>query len=457
MANSIKPDVGADMVDAADGLIIFIILGTQPWIFKNWLNHVPNSVAPPTHTSGEGTSEDQRHEAFLRRVSEYPSVIDISSMQGSRQTPRLRALSSALGFATDDPFTRYHEPGELEKRATITKSYLEHRPHSLADHDIVDGSRPSLKNIEYGVALGHPSRDASATGSLRPAAGTPTEGRAASLVIISTHSEVSSHALHLPLDEDAQASERPRRTSLSLLATAGLNQSQNRSRRASDGSLPHTSWVSLERSRRGYDSPLRASYVGASMEQEGSGVSARTSRSVRTSLEPAPSALSPTTRRHHGYEQSNGEMSSMYQTASDSSGHILGDEFASSVQSWPDISRSTLQLPQDHAEDNATSASGRFSGSSLALEPRWAQHFGDTPEQPPHPAFLRENTPSPFLLNDEGSTGTHNTFGGGPSPVERCYHPYTRGSSPLRPPGLGSPLRRWTEQIEETKNVSNQP
>lgn len=443
------------MVDAADSIIIFVILASQPWLFINQGKQV-TSKDVPTNVTGPEHAADRQHDSFLQRVSEYPSVVDIRSPNPRpvvEQRRKLRALSMALGLAENDPYTRYHP--EPEKRATVIMPEIEHHPYSVGAHNM--GSKLSLKSVEYGVALGHPSRDASVQHSLEAEHGTPNHGRAASLVIISTPSEGSSHAIHLPLEEEASALERQRRVPLSPLATNGLNGSHWKPRLASDISPPYSAPPTFDRTKRGHDLPHRPSYLAISMESSSPSTSPLPARNIRTSADTYSLQPPSVAHSHHltsTQELSTGEASSYEASDASSSPHILVDDIASSVLSWPNISRSTLAFPQHRFADTGTPTSVGFSHSSFTSESRWRQYNAGSPEEPPHPLFMREDTPSPLSLNDQaGSIGGH-TFG--ESPVERRFHPYTRGPSPLRPPGLGSPLPRWTEEIEETARTTSE-
>ncbi|KIM32179.1 hypothetical protein M408DRAFT_215072 [Serendipita vermifera MAFF 305830] len=454
IANSITPIVAADIADATDSIIIFVILATQPWLFKGLLKKSPPpSAAPPTTITRPEHPFNRQHDSFLRRVSEYPSVIDIEytdTRRGIDQTRRLRALSVALGLAENDPYTRYHPPDQ-EKRTTVIKPELEHHPYSIDPNQM--GSKLSLKSVEYGVALGHPSRDASVQHGFDLEHGTPNHGRAASLIIISTSSDGSSHALHLPLDDDAPSSERHRRTPLSQLVTNGSNNSHRHPHRLSDSSPPYSApLLGPERVKQFQDRPRRRSFLEISVESASPTTSPWQTQYLQTSVDHESSIAhsSSETRPYLVAEtRTSTEEGGPYGlSGSSSSTGILVDDIMSSVLSWPNISRSTVAISQHHISNTRTPTSVEYSYPSPGSDPRWLQYASSSPE-PPHPSFLREETPSPLSLNGQaGSSGGH-TFG--ESPVnERRLHPYTRGPSPLRPPGLGSPLSRWAEDIEET-------
>jgi hypothetical protein len=139
------------------------------------------------------------------------------------RSPRVRAYNRLwANFPSKSGFRRL-----IEKRTRgIQPGFRYHHPYALVAAIIGRGNRssPSLKSLEYGVALGHPSRDASATRSAATTTPNINDRRPTSLVIISTLSDASSHALHLPLDEDVAAaqgqgySERPKQEAVSRVA-----------------------------------------------------------------------------------------------------------------------------------------------------------------------------------------------------------------------------------------------
>lgn len=419
IANYVQPTVISDMLDAADGIILFLIVTTQ-----GWLRGSRNARPVSEKRASNGRVAHVRHHSTGQPVS-VPSVIDIRAIHSIReedtQSPKLLALATALGLDDLPP------PTAFPQSMNNPSPKLQLGRHPIYAIDGVYESQTSLKNMQYGVALGHPSRDATPAHPEGRSDETPH-----SLIVplprASNHSSLYTQEGDLAHDvarSESYSYRSPRHRA--NCPSPMIVDTQSRLQTAS--AVPSSTGDGLTPEPPS-DNTQRSSFVPVSVESRGRSVSPRTQSVPYASHGPPP--LQRSRCMFNGSVMTvdvSTEEGAYWSTSSENNPPILSGASASSF-SWPNASPASYRTLYRAENSGSTSRLGISSPSPLmelpsqaSLEPAEISQQYETVISPP----------SPSSSNGRATFRPTSRQLPVPSPEP---HPFARGITPYRPPGL---------------------
>jgi hypothetical protein len=417
VANYVKETVASDMLDAVDGIILFFIIATQGWLRSSW-NHWIQHLSRPTSEQYQATSQPttQVYQRSIRQVVSVPSVIDIRSIHPIEEegdqigSPKLLALANALGLDSLEPPPIMREVNPSPK--------LQLPEYHLSSVEPAYGSFTGLKSMQYGVALGHPSRDVSRDPTPAHFEGHLEEARESSLITLPP--TLDENNLDEPVRDVAETHTgsghpqaiyltplfRQSRTPLHMSTALASSGADRLSLDEVGGLVTHASFIPVSMSSRSR------------------------STTPRSQGEPRPSFEHPLHPRDGSAQtvEVTTEEGALWSTSSESSPAILIDASASSL-SWPIVSSPSPDLRHNRATGSNTSRLGVYSPTNSIN--RGHRATPSTTSSRYHAPS--RSSPSPLSLdeNRDPATVPFRPTRRSPEP-----HPFARGVSPFRPPGL---------------------
>jgi len=403
------------MLDAVDGIVLFFIIATQGWLRSSW-NHWIQHLGRPTSEQRQATSQPAIHHP-IRQVVSVPSVIDIRSIHPIKEeeeeeirSPKLLALANALGLNSS-------EPPPIMREVVNPSPKLQFPEGRLHPAESAYGSFTSLKSMLYGVALGHPSRDVSRDPTPAHFDGHIEEAREPSLIMLPPASDESN------LDEPAWDVVETNMGSGDMSHPQVIYLTplfrQPRTPLHMSVGLASSGAGRLSLGEVGGLAP-RASFIPVSMDSRSRSATPRSQGEPRSSFE---YPLHP----HGGSVQTMEiatEEGATWSTTSESNPPILMDASASSL-SWPNASPESSNLRQN----SNTSRLGAYSPANSINRSHRATP--STPSSRYHPPS--RSLPSLVSLDENRYPMIAPFRPTRPSPEP---HPFARGVSPIRPPGL---------------------
>ncbi|KAG8824636.1 hypothetical protein FRC19_001358 [Serendipita sp. 401] len=381
-----KTFMAADVLSAADGIIVSIFLAIQRPTIIACVGGLEQLEA--VERAGDAIEDTTTTPQPIINVSATVDVSVSPPRQDLSPAAKMRALSIALGLAPSESELQRRHSGE-ETRPPKSPGFIAH-PYATENKQ---PSFSSLKSIQYGMALGHPSRDVSR--NVTPAfinASSEEAVERSMEIILPDLASTPSPAEKIQMDDlNGQGYGRASRL-LATLRVHGSTPSIIESALAStmdDKSSPRSRPASAFRQH-----PLPSSIFLDNRSQAPTPASA---------FHPSPYLLRRilTPSRPHTSSEMHSDYSHPSEpvTGTESSGRILAESIEDSVLSWPDLSGTGSPNPNQVPALGSTSDHGTL-GYRFPISTSHQSSIENSTEYVPPPSLARESSPSPLRLDD---------------------------------------------------------
>ncbi|KAG8829866.1 hypothetical protein FRC17_005870 [Serendipita sp. 399] len=376
--------MAADVLSAADGIIVSLFLAIQRPTIIACIAGIDHSA--PMEEGNEATENTS--------TTPQPAVINISdtvdvSVSDPRQdlspATKMRVLALALGLGSSSRIELPESRNSREEMQVSKSQGILAHPYAVDENH---ASFSSLKSIQYGMALGHPSQDVSrnVTPAFKNGSSEEDAMERSADIIISDRTSTPSRTEKIQMDDLIGRGRAAR-----LLTTLRVHGSTPS---VIESALPST-MDDKSSSRSRPVSALRQHPLPSSIHLDSRSQAPTPAHAFHSSPYLLRRALTPSRPYTSSDMLSEHSHPSEPATGTESSGRILAESIEDSVQSWPDVSRAG----SSRAHHESTSERGTL-GRRFPISTPLRNSMEDSTGHSVSLSVGRESSPSPLRLGE---------------------------------------------------------